>query len=141
MTRQELRNYISLTGEIAELRQELAELERTAPVVTDTVQGSTPEAPYTLHAVTVSGIDPKSAKAINEKRRRLRFLIDRCEAQREEIRTWIDQIPDSTVRRIFRLRYMRGLSWVQIASRFDPAKAPDAVRMLHNRYINNQNNF
>lgn len=135
MTKQELRNYISLKGEIAELRQELAELERTAPVVTDTVQGSTPEAPYTLHAVTVSGIDPKAAKAINEKRRRLRFLIDRCETQREEIRAWIDQIPDSTVRRIFRLRYMRGLSWVQIAHRLDSYRSPEAVRKIHDRFL------
>ena len=135
MTRQELRNYISLKGEIAELRQELVELERTAPVVTDTVQGSSPSLPYAKHSVVIAGVDPKAMKKINENRRRLRILIEQYEAQREQVRSWIDAIPDSTTRQIFRLRYLKRMSWVQIAHRLDSYRSPEAVRKIHDRFL------
>lgn len=51
----------------------------------------------------------------------------------EELVAWIENIECPVAREIIRLRYVRGLNYVQIAHRLDMSS--DAARMTHNRYI------
>jgi len=64
----------------------------------------------------------------------LELSLDAAEAELGGLLAWIEDIEDSHVRQIFRLRYMCGLRWYQIATRIG-GNTPDAVRMAHERYL------
>lgn len=55
--------------------------------------------------------------------RETRFLI-----------SFIDSIPDSSLRQSFILRYLEGLTWQQISNRMDGVCA-DTLRARHNRFL------
>lgn len=106
MNRNRLKNYIALKSEIAELKSELRELEKDAD---------------------------KTAAAST--RKRLKHMIDKLEREREIIERWIESMPDSVTRQVFRERYINGLSWVQMSARMKPHRSPEALRKIHQRFF------
>jgi len=54
------------------------------------------------------------------------------------LEAFIGQIDDAYLRLIFTYRYIKGLSWVQVAHKLGGSTA-DSVRMMHNRYLQRQN--
>lgn len=59
---------------------------------------------------------------------------ERCAEERLRLEQYIADIPDSFLRQIFTLRFIGGLSWVQVAVRLHTSTA--AVKMMCYRYIN-----
>ena len=106
MNRNRLKNYIALKSEIAELRQELRLLEKT-----------------------------DNEKATAATRKRLKHMIEKLERERDAIEQWIEEIPDSVTRQVFRERYINGQSWAQMSARMKPHRSPDALRKIHQRFF------
>ncbi len=135
MTKQQLENYIHLSGEIADLKRERARLEKKLhQTIKITVQGSSPEYPYTLHPITINGRDNKSEEKLKSKISEIRKKEELLAAEEKAIVLWLDNIPQNRIRRMMRYRYIDKLSWVRIAMmlKYDSA---DAARMAHNRFI------
>lgn len=77
---------------------------------TDTVTGSSDEAPYTSHAITISGVDGVKLRANRAK-------IERLEADCAYVEAAVAMAPNSQVRVILELRYLDGLHWPEVAAR------------------------
>ena len=65
--------------------------------------------------------------------------ITQCLHERARLERYIAEIPDSLTRQIFQLRFISGLSWVQIAFSVGGGNTADGVRMVCNRYIKKAN--
>lgn len=131
MKKRELRQLYWLKGEIEVISERVQQLEAalaggvskldglpTAPGITDKVGEFVPE----IMRMKADG-EEKLRKAV---------------AELERLHNYIDDIEDSLLRQIFTLRYVKGLSWVQVAHRVGGNTA-DSCRMMHNRYL--QRNF
>ena len=56
----------------------------------------------------------------------------------EKIADEIEAVPDSYMRQILTLRYVKGLSWLQVAMRLGGGNTPDGVRKAHDRFLKKQ---
>lgn len=65
--------------------------------------------------------------------------ITQCLHERNRLERYIAEIPDSLTRQIFQLRFINGLTWVQIAFSVGGDCTADGVRMACNRYIKKSN--
>lgn len=65
--------------------------------------------------------------------------ITQCLHERNRLERYIADIPDSLTRQIFTLRFINGLSWVQVAWHLGGYNTADSVRMTCNRYIERKN--
>ena len=126
MTKAELSQYRSIAAEIVENEERIRE-----STLRDSVRGSSSEFPYTSHTVSIEGLDDSGdnsrlLKRQNELKRRKRRIED-----------FIDNIPDSETRRIFRYRYIVGKrrqSWQRIAVKIGHYDE-SYPRRIHNRYL------
>ncbi len=59
----------------------------------------------------------------------------RCLALYMKLQGFIYSIDDSFIRQVFELRYIEGLSWPEISVRTGNYLTDDALRIMHNRYI------
>lgn len=50
----------------------------------------------------------------------------------------IEAIPDSYMRQILTLRYVSGMSWLQVAMRIGGGNTADSVRKAHDRFLKKQ---
>lgn len=64
--------------------------------------------------------------------------ITQCLHERNRLERYIAGIPDSLTRQIFTLRFINGLSWLQVALHIGGNTA-DSVRMTCYRYIDKEN--
>ena len=55
--------------------------------------------------------------------------------EQSRLERYINTIPDSLTRNVFRQRFVNGLSWMQVATRVGHGYTPDAARMLCKRYV------
>ena len=125
MTLKELKQYSSICSEILEIKTAINE-----NTVHDTVRGSDSTFPYVTHAMSVSGVP--EAQDNTRARVRLRNL----EIQKGNIERFIDGIEDSLTRRIFELRFLKGLSWNQVAAKIGNSTEA-CVKKICYRYIKN----
>lgn len=61
--------------------------------------------------------------------------ITQCLHERNRLERYIADIPDAYLRQIFTLRFINGLSWVQLAFSIGGDCTADGARMACNRYI------
>ena len=94
MTKELLEDYPHICAEIKEL-------ERT---VTDSVQGSMPDYPYTPRSITIQGLPRSNQEQIT-------FL----RAQKAEIEEFVRSLPHSILRQIVEMRAFKGFKWDEIA--------------------------
>lgn len=135
MTRQDLENYIYLQGEIKDLRLEVANLKtKSAQIVSDTVQGSSNQYPFTQHSIFIRGCDTFAIKEYEQKRAELYNRIIDLERKKAEISQWINSITQVRIRRLLRYKYIDGLKWPGIAARLGYA-TESAARMAHDRFL------
>lgn len=120
-----LRKYRGICRDIAIKREQMAE----ARIVTDSVRGSDPEFPYCEHTVVIKGQDVA-------RERRLRKHLRRLEAEKAAVESYIDTIPDPTVRVILTQRYLQGGTWVSAAMKAGLG-SESAARMRVERYLKN----
>lgn len=96
-----------------------------------------------VSGVTVSDM-PKGNNQDNQLEKHIAEIVDleaiisakltQCMHERNRLERYISEIPDSLTRQIFTLRFINGLSWVQVAHSLGGITS-DAARMICNRYI------
>lgn len=147
---EELTQFCDLREEIKDLRnridknqQRLEKIEKEG-VVSDTVTGTRRDG--TIGPIKITGFpipEHGEVRAILKKRNaKLHILEEELQEAMIRVSDYIDQIPKSELRQIFRLFYEDDLSWHQVAeimnSRFPKKKnkyTADSCRMKHNRYL------
>lgn len=110
MTAKELSQYKSAKAEIKSIHRELQELTDYIGG-TDTVKGSSPEYPYTVHPVTIRGLIP------NPRKEKLQKRLERFEQLVSKIDAFLDAIEDVNVARAIRLHYVNGQEWWKVAGK------------------------
>lgn len=65
--------------------------------------------------------------------------ITQCLHERARLERYIAEIPDSLTRQIFTLRFINGLSWLQVAYSIGGNNTEQGVKMICYRYIKNSN--
>ena len=65
--------------------------------------------------------------------------ITQCLHERNRLERYIADIPDSLTRQIFTLRFINGLTWLQVAFSIGGCNTEDSVRMACKRYIDKDN--
>lgn len=132
MTLERLEQYRNMRAESKMWEQELDELRKKNTVVKDTVRGSMSSFPYTMHSVTIQGMQkPNGRIAAQEKR--LEERRERLDAMLTEIDNFIDELEDSQLRQIINYRYVQGYSWVKTARLVHNKES--AVKMRVKRYF------
>ena len=131
MTKKELSEYRSIAAELEEIQIRLK-----SNTVHGVVTGSDRGFPYVHHSFSVSGVTE------SEQNCRDVFLRRKLEKQKQDIEDFVDNIPDSITRRIFRYRYIDGKvrpSWQWIAFKmcYHDEQIP---RKKHNKFLESTKN-
>ena len=147
MDREVLIQYCEMKEEIKDLRRRIGKLDRfleNPPVVSDTVKGTRRDG--TIGTIKITGIpDPEYRKKENI-RIKYKRMLELKEAELLEltcqVEEYIETIDKAELRIMFRLYYVDGLVWDQVAIRMNRAfpkkKIPytaDSCRMRNNRFF------
>lgn len=112
MTRKQLEEYRSNESEIRELEYRLAHLgEDETLIVSSVVMDYRTGFPKPR---TITGID---TNACERRRAMYKKTLAKLKASNAEVEQWIEQIPDGQLRRIFRMRFVDGLTQREIGKR------------------------
>ena len=134
MTLKELSQLFHLNKEIEENEQRLKSIEDSL------VRISAPDFEEHSHPTgyVQSKIDKLTAEKVD-----LQNIIDsmniQCRAERNRLMRYIQGIKDSYTRRVFTLRFVDGLTWLQVAQKIGRGDTDDAVRKICIRYLEAQN--
>lgn len=125
ITKVELKQYRSLKQELIELTANIRNHETTNIVV-----GSSKNFPYIKQHFKVVGTDESDdeVKELLSKRHKIVKRIKRIEK-------FIDDIEDSEIRMIFTYRYIRGMTWQQIACKLHTVGDGSTERKKHDRFL------
>lgn len=134
MTRQELEEVFHIEKEIQDLERRITDKEKQSPMASDVVQNG-----YKGHAV-IYGLDVKRAYKLQYMYEKLKKFKIKLVEKKQEIEDYIETIPFSEIRQIFRYRYIDNKNWVQIAHEMNKLYRKhdyneDSVRMKHDRYL------
>lgn len=148
MTKEILIEYCELRQEAADLRlrierdqRRLSEMQEKGYVVSDTVKGTRKDG--TIGPIKITGFpEPayEDTKAMLKKRiAKLEIVESDLLAAVNKVDDYIETIPKSELRQIFRLYYLDDLTWAQVALQMNvryPKKrmkyTEDGCRMKHN---------
>ncbi len=116
--------YCDMKEEIKDIRARIEKLDKfleNPPVVSDTVRGTRENG--TIGSIKITGIpEPMYARRLRL-RERYQQLLERKEVELLELtcqaEEYIQTIPKSELRIMFRLYYIDGLTWVQVAHRMN----------------------
>ena len=151
MTKEILIEYCELRQEAADLRlrierdqRRLSEMQEKGYVVSDTVKGTRKDG--TIGPIKITGFpEPayEDTKAMLKKRiAKLEIVESDLLAAVNKVDDYIETIPKSELRQIFRLYYLDDLTWAHVALQMNvryPKKrmkyTEDGCRMKHNRYL------
>lgn len=128
MNKRELSQLYYLNREIEEQQRRLQELEALATSCTSHITGM----PKTQGVVDrLAGYVAEIAD--------LRSLIDlnikKCFFELNRLNRYISSVDDAQMRLILSLRYINGLSWVQVAVSIGGGNTADGVRKAHDRFL------
>lgn len=124
MDKEILVQYCEMREEIKDIRRRIRNLDKfleNPPVVADTVVGSRKD--LTIGPIKVTGIpDPEYCRK-KGLRERYKKLLEEKEVELLELtcqaEEYIETIPKAELRIMFRLYYIDGLTWVQVAHRMN----------------------
>lgn len=134
MTKKELEEVFHIEKEIKDLEKRIAAAEKQSEMASDVVQNG-----YKGHAV-IYGVDVKRAYKLQYAYERLKKFKIMLVDKQQEIMDYIETIPFSEIRQIFRYRYIDNKNWIQIAHEMNRLYRKedyneDSVRMKHDRYL------
>ena len=116
--------YCEMKEEIKDLRRRIQKLDRfleNPPLVADVVKGTRRDG--TIGPIKITGIPEPEYIRKQGIRERYRKLLEAKEAELLEltcqVEEYIQSIPKSELRIMFRLYYIEGLTWVQVAHRMN----------------------
>lgn len=112
--------------EIQEIQRELQNL----PMTKDSVHGSMPEFPYIQHTVVIRGMDMQQGDKL---RRRLGNKLVELQRQLAGVEDALDQVTDSELRLILRLKLVNGLKDWEIAAELGYSRSAITTK-LNNFY-------
>lgn len=128
MNKKELSQLYWLNREIEEQRRRLDELENISVSSTVSLTG-VPSVRWTSDKVAKYAIEIADLKCL------LDLNLKKCFYELNRLNRYIESVPDSQVRIILALRYINGMSWLQIANSIGGDNTSDGVRMIHNRFL------
>lgn len=110
MNADDLKNIRKLRHEVTGLEMLIKDI--SGEVVKDVVTGSSPNFPYGKHKIVIRGADNKRIHST-----RIRLIKKRNKLQRaiEEVENYLETVTDPEMRNILRLRYEKGMSWMEVA--------------------------
>lgn len=125
ITTGDLKSVAYLPGEIADLKKNLADLDR----------------------LPISSISPAKRKdyavAVDELKSTYKEQLHQCTVQMERIQAFFDSIHDDLIYDLFRLRYQKNIGLVKIGilinSKYGVCYDAESLRMICNRYIERYN--
>jgi len=138
VTKKELSQLRYLNKEIELLKQQIDEAENAVEIysASDVVEGTNPVWPYQKRTFHIEGVAvPDYERRVERLRKKLQRRLEDLMNKREELEEYIETVPDSLIRMILTLRYINGLSWRQIANHIGGGNTADSVRMMHNRFL------
>ncbi len=137
-----LEQYTSIKNEISDLERMIAKSngrikKYEKQIVSDTVTGSRDD--LTIGPIKITGIAQQQIdkeNELNDKRvQKMEKFKKRLEKMIVEVEEYIQEIPDSEIRRIARLRYLDDLTWKQVAVHMGKGYSEDFCRQKMNSYI------
>lgn len=129
MTMKELSQLHWLNLEIDRDKQRLAELEARATSPGGPNMSGMPGGGGAGSSVESDAI------AIIELKEQIRDKLARAMAERDRITAYLDGVDDAQLRLIMHLRFVDGLSWVQVGASVGAGYTGDACRMACKRYL------
>lgn len=134
MTKEKLKRYRRLLSELELLKRQLEKLE--PEFVSDSVNGSDSEFPYTNHKMHVEGYDLESYKRkVARLNKRIINKMNELVEEKDSLIEFIYNLEDSEVRQIFIYKYLDGLTWKEIAAKMNYGIS--TVRLKHDNLIRN----
>ena len=132
MTREELEEIFHIRKEIQDLEKRTSRIEKQSTMVADAVQKG-----Y-KHRAIIYGVDVKRAYKLQSNYERLKKFKIQLVDKEKEIEDYIEIIPFSEIRQIFRYRYLDGMNWIQVAHQMNSKYSnreynEDSIRMKHDR--------
>ena len=128
MTKEELIEYCNLKKEIEDLKKRIDKIHKTTEMVSDTVQNG-----Y-KHRAAIFGVDLIRKRKLHAYEDKLQCFYDKLFEQQNKIEDYIESIPKSDIRQIFRYKYIDNFNWLQIMHLMK-YKAESTARMKHDRFL------
>lgn len=130
-----LEEIFHIRKEIIDLEKRIERIEKQSTMVADAVQKG-----YKRRAI-IYGVDVKRAYKLQSNYERLKKFKIQLVDKEKEIENYIEIIPFSEIRQIFRYRYLDGMNWIQVAHQMNDkysnrGYSEDSVRCKHDRYLN-----
>ena len=122
MTSKELSQLYYLNGEIEEQKLKLNKLECMSSVMG-------------IPSITDRLIEHENE--IEDLKGKIDLNIKKCFKELNRLNCYINTVDDSKMRMILSLRYINGLSWLQIAFSIGDGNTSDSVRIAHKRFLAN----
>lgn len=133
MTVKELSQLFYLVREIDADRRRLEELEQAAGAPSSSNLSGMPHGSRSNE----SKVERLAAEIVD-----LRAIIMarqiQCIHERARLERWINEIPDSLTREIFRRRFVEGLQWPQVAEAIGEGNTADRVKKICYRYLDRE---
>lgn len=128
MTKKELSQLYYLNREIERDKARLAELEAAAQPGAQKITGM-PSAGCVGDKIGDYAAEIADLKGI------IAANIQRCYYELNRLNRYINSVEDSQMRMILSLRYINGLSWLQVAASVGGGNTADGVRMAVDRHL------
>jgi len=133
MTLKELSQLYWLNREIEADQRRLEELSSAAEAPSAPALTGMPHAPFSnsskVERMATEIVDLQAVIAAKQ---------IQCIHERARLERWINDIPDSLTRQVFRYRFVNGLSWVQVAYAVGGGNTEGSVRKRCYRYMKEQ---
>lgn len=134
MSKTELEELIHIKKEIEQINKRIERIEKQSTMASDVVQNG-----YKRHAI-IYGVDVKRACKLQGYYDKLKKFNEILKQKEAEIEDYIEKIPFSEIRQIFRLKYIEGMNWIQVAHKMNKAYqrkeySENSVRCKHDRYL------
>lgn len=129
MTLRELSKYYKLHERLERNREMLTSLSAAAGLKAQVITGMP-------HAPGVSDRVGEMAVEIADLEEKIAVLEARCDRERRKLEKYIGTIKDDQTRMIFRLRFIRCMTWPQVAEALGGRNSADGVKHICYRYLN-----
>lgn len=131
MTIEELKQYQHLQGEVRFWQKEMEKVLKKSYV-------KSPQLTGLPGSKTLADLTAQRAIEEEEILQTIRMMQRRAARMLQEIAAFIKEIEDPLVRTIVYGRYIKGMTWNQLADMIGGKNTGDNLRMLHNRYFRRQ---
>lgn len=128
MTKEELIQYCDLKKEIEDLEKRIDKIHRTTEMVSDTVQNG-----Y-KHRAVIFGVDLTRKRKLHTYEEKLQCFYNKLFEEQNKIEDYIETIPKSNLRSIFRYRYIDNMNWKQIQVLMQ-YRHEDTARKKHDKFL------